>query len=326
MKFCYALAVLAIAMAASGCALYNETPVPVETNTPEPTATRIMEPTREPTATRIVEPTREPTATKTTSPTPAKTADPRVSETMPTPTTAITESQRPGICGRTPEVQRAIIQNLEISSCRIITADELYRIRRLDIDVIELFPGDFADLPNVDRLELGLRAPDILQPGIFTGLSGLLTLRVDADRSSSFVLEQGLFDGLGELTTLDVGYINFVAAGALDDLAQLESLRLRGTYKRNSSRDPRLPQNVFRELPNLRSVDADSFRWPSSIEMNNAEVAARVLARGWYQDAAVLLDGEEVELVETITENGKQKYRLIVGDQVVKVDVDSGNN
>ena len=34
MKFCYALAVLAIAMAASGCALYSETPVPVENQHP----------------------------------------------------------------------------------------------------------------------------------------------------------------------------------------------------------------------------------------------------------------------------------------------------
>ena len=74
-------------------------------------------------------------------PTPAPTV-------APTPTPAPT---RPafdtGICYRTPEMQRWIIQKLQIPSCRLITEPELYRIEEGLNGIFK--PGDLSGLANV---------------------------------------------------------------------------------------------------------------------------------------------------------------------------------
>ena len=87
-------------------------------------------------------------------PTPAPTATVAPTPTAyPTPTPAPTRpAGDTGICYRTPEVQRWIIQRLQIHSCRLITEPELYRIT--DGMSGRFKPGDLAGLANVPKVAI----------------------------------------------------------------------------------------------------------------------------------------------------------------------------
>lgn len=82
---------------------------------------------------------------------------------MPTPAPAATVAPTPspaptrpagetGICYRTPEVQKWIIQKLQIHSCRLITEPELYRIT--DSISGQFHPGDLSGLANVPSVAI----------------------------------------------------------------------------------------------------------------------------------------------------------------------------
>ena len=144
-----------------------------------------------------------PTKTRSTNPTTASlvvsTPTPGVapaptSPSVPTPTAVVIPTPtRPGICGRTPEVQQAIIETLRIASCRLITEHELYRIRDLpEIRAPELRSGDFTGLVSLNSLSVQLRLlertnPAVIPAGTFKGSSiGTLVLDVDAIEPGAF--------------------------------------------------------------------------------------------------------------------------------------------
>ena len=120
--------------------------------------------------------------------------------TIPTPT-------GPGICGRSPQIQEAILLTIGSPYCRTVEVAELYRIRcfkenprlsctssRLEWGFPGPKPGDFADLVNLSQLNIGTQSN--IPAGTFTGSSiENLTLNVDG-------VDPGAFEGatIGTLT------------------------------------------------------------------------------------------------------------------------------
>ena len=161
-------------------------------------------PTPYPTYTpRIVTATPGPTSTPwivTATPAPSSAAAPRVTATPPAIFIPTTPSG-PGICGRTPEVQQALIEVLKITSCRLITEHELYRITGLTISAPELRAEGFAGLVNLASLRLEVRPPELEGPGLIPEgtLAGSqikhLTIGSDSTSDTQVTFENGAFDG-----------------------------------------------------------------------------------------------------------------------------------
>ena len=73
------------------------------------------------------------------------------------PTTGPAPDVEENICGRSPAVQRAILDALGLSLCRAATHDELFRIERLNLDSVRsIREGDFSGLVNLSRLEMDI--------------------------------------------------------------------------------------------------------------------------------------------------------------------------
>ena len=132
---------------------------------------------------------------------PRPTARPTATPTPPARSISATPSG-PGICGRTPEIQQALIETLKIASCRLITEHELYRIRDLpDIRAPELRAGDFSGLVNLDSLSVQVRTlerlnPPVIPAGAFTGSRiKQLALSASSDSDTHATFEDGAFDG-----------------------------------------------------------------------------------------------------------------------------------
>ena len=162
----------------------------------------------------------------------------------------------PGICGRTPEVQQALIETLKIASCRLITEHELYRIRDLpDIRAPELRAGDFSGLVNLDSLSVQVRTleginPPMIPAGAFTG-SRIKQLAISAsnDSDTHATFEDGAFDG-GHIQSLSI----YLAGGGplYDGYGELAGYRNPG----------RLPDSLPESLTWLRvSGDLRSLDW-----------------------------------------------------------------
>ena len=241
------IALCALALLAAACS--QATPTPYPTSTPW-----IVTATPGPTSTPwIVTPTPRPTVRPTATPAPEAGFIP------PTPS-------GPGICGRTPEVQQALIETLKIASCRLITEHELYRIRDLpDIRAPELKAGDFAGLVNLESLSVEVwrsedGAPAVIPAGAFAD-SRIKHLQISSppNSSSHVTIEDGAFDG---------AYVEGLAV----------SLAVRGpiydrqgeiTGYRSPGRLPdRLPESLIRLSVggDLRSLDWRIFRTLPELE------------------------------------------------------------
>ena len=168
---------------------------------PESTPAR---PARTPEATTI-----GPTATS--EPTPAA-----ITVTIPTPS-------GPGICGRSPELQEAILSKLNVSYCQLVNEAEMFRISgdwwvRLD----EVRPGDFRGLINITSISI--HAKDI-RAGAFVGLENLKTMKLNVHRYGS------------------------IAPGGWQGLDKLEDLSIESTYPSESEEDQDSPYRTFRTCP-----------------------------------------------------------------------------
>ena len=112
----------------------------------------------------------------------------------------------PGICGRTPEVQNAIIEHLGIPYCAEIEDPELTRIRSLKIQTSQLTPEDLLALPNMLELELtGVHFT--LEPETFRDLANLKALRINSTAPRiglSPMLSPETFTGLTQLESLEI--------------------------------------------------------------------------------------------------------------------------
>ena len=204
---------------------------------------------------------------------------------------------QPGICGRTPEVQVALLRALAVDgprmSCGAVEPPELYRLRSLSVDVEYLAPGDFRHLHSLLELRLGVVAatplpagvfdglaslrrltltaerrgapdPRVLSPGVFVGLDSLEALELNGRRGSvAFRLDGPNLRGLEGLAELDVDSVAVVTPGAFLGMDGLRRLRLQARYVEPSRRDeesPVFPREALEALPGLERVTVRHFR------------------------------------------------------------------
>ena len=170
-----------------------------------------------------VMPTEQPSETTITRP--AETPDPTK---QPPPTDLPREIAESGICGRTPEIQKKLIEMLKIRSCQVINAAELYRVREFSASAQSLKVGDFDDLPNLLSLSISLEQEkaNTLDPGIFQDLHSLNSLEINSGSPPTIRLNKDTFMGLNNLTILDIEYIEHLPDEALDHLQQLTELNI----------------------------------------------------------------------------------------------------
>ena len=190
------------------------------------------------------------------------TGDPYVSEGIQTGTgnsVTIAGTGDDGICGRTLEVQTAILAELDgVSNCADVTDSHLSGIspRRLEVSgVTSLKSGDFLGLSNLERLEIsyGLRdstsGTRSMPEDIFDGLDSLTDLDLSGNDLTS--LPKDIFDGLDSLTDLDLSAndLTSLPKDIFDGLTKLEKLEL-------SNNDlTTLPEGIFDGLDSLTNLD-----------------------------------------------------------------------
>ena len=169
----------------------------------------------------------------------------------------ITTPAGPGICGRSPDIQKAILHNLTLNLCQVISDAELFRIthisgtsaNKLSLDYVRA--GDFQGLINVQSL--GLRSTNI-QPRGLAGLDNLKKLELSIAPGGT--LAKGAFQDLESLETLsiDVSEDASVEPGAFQGLTNLETLHLNG-----------LPtMQILDGMPNLTHIKTHWVQTPSS--------------------------------------------------------------
>lgn len=155
----------------------------------------------------------------------------------------------PGICGRSPEVQRTILENLKINLCQVATEGELFRITTLGVDMNTARAGDFQGLVNVK--ELWASAKNV-EPGAFTGLESLKKLQLTIKDDG--LIGTGAFQGLQRLEEmgLEVATNGLIEPGAFKGLSNLETLQV--SLKETSSDEDTFSTPDFDGMPNLKHI------------------------------------------------------------------------
>ena len=165
----------------------------------------------------------------------------------------------PGICGRTQQVQDAILAKLnegldtaEVTDCAAVTAEDLSGITgQLDLSIEEipvLKSGDFQGLSNLNILLMTDSGLETLPEDIFDGLTALHSLYIIGNDDLG-ALPEDIFDGLTSLTTLTVSgnaALGELPEGIFGGLTSLVSLSL----AENSLSE--LPEDIFDGLTSLR--------------------------------------------------------------------------
>ena len=273
--------------------------------------------------------------------------------TGPTPATIA----GPGICGRTPEIQEKLIEMLQIRSCQVINAAELYRVRKFSASAQSFKVGDFDHLPNLQVLELRLNKNDKarpveLGPDIFKDLQSLTRMEINNDTNKPTIrLNKDTFMGLNNLIVLDMEYIEHLPEGALDHLQQLkrlnisyikgdipgkaleqlhnvQSISISATYTEENSNPRTIPADFLKNLPKLESVSISKEYLPDSMEVNSYETACQI--GNWsLQDKegnriSMTVDNKIVEVTDRTTDHdpiNKRDVRICrfnVGDTETK--------
>ena len=178
--------------------------------------------------------------TPTTTPLPDSTPE---LATIPTPS-------GPGICGRSPEVQNAILQILNISLCRVVTEGELFRIAGLWVEMDTAKAGDFHGLVNVEVLVI--QATNV-EPGALTGLESLTKLQLTIKDDGS--MGAGAIQGLQRLEemTLGVGANGRIEPGTFQRLSNLETLQV--SLEGNLPDEDTYSTPDFDGMPNLKHIN-----------------------------------------------------------------------
>ena len=268
----------------------------------------------------------------------------------PTPENTPTPVPPPGICDRTPGVQEAIINRLEIIYCAQIDDFELNRVDWLKVETPDMEPDDLTSMPHLTDLELtgihftlepnffreapGLtslkinstspRIADrrILSPGVFRDLTSLETLEINIERGwTEITINEQVLDGLSELKVIEVESVELVSPEAFAHMNKLQVIELKGVNL------PQIPRELLRNLKELREVRITGFKWPNGIILPNFELACLALT-GELEPSmketvhAVTVNQKKVEL-QDFTDDSEKKIRncrLIVGDvQIMKV-------
>ena len=268
-------------------------------------------------------PTKQPSEPPITRP--AETPDPTK---QPPPTDLPREIAESGICGRTPEIQEKLIEMLQIRSCQVINAAELYRVRKFSASAISFKVGDFDDLPNLTSLSIRM-SQGTLEPGIFQDLHSLHSLEINSGSPPTIRLNKDTFKGLNNLIVLDIDYVEHLPEEALDHLQQLKRLSISslqgdipnraldklqnaesigiGAYDGENSNPRTLPTDFLKNLPKLRGVGISSKYLPDSMEVNSYETACQIEEWGLRDKEgnriSMTIDGKTVELTDRTTDH-----------------------
>ena len=175
--------------------------------------------------------------------------------TGPTPVTLA----GPGICGRTPEIQNKLINQLGIRSCRMINDTELYRVREIDFSTRSIKPGDLTGFVNLKTLTiLGLNKP--ITPGVFAGLESLTSLQI---LGLNKPITPGVFAGLESLTSLHIGIrlleeeeTEIFNAGAFQGMPKLKQLKIQN---RSEKAPLMFGENAFQGINHLKILDVKGY-------------------------------------------------------------------
>ena len=189
---------------------------------------------------------REDTTALTPAPTPLPTSTPELA-VIPTPS-------GPGICGRSPEVQKAILVSLNINLCRAVTEDELFRITTFGVKMNTAKAGDFHGLVNVK--ELGLEIRDV-ETGGFSGMTSLKEMHLTVYTYGS--IAPGAFQGLHSLEKLTINTSKPDSEQentlSLPDFDQMPSLKYLEMKDAQALFAETLSGNLLVNLPSLESIE-----------------------------------------------------------------------
>ena len=157
-----------------------------------------------------------------------------------------------GICGRTQEVQDAILALLSnVSDCADVTDVHLAGIAKLVVNftsATSIKSGDFAGLTSMTWLQLGGSSYIRSVPeDVFDGLANLQRLYLNLDLTA---LPEDVFDGLTSLQILVMGanQIRALPEDVFDGLTSLTELRL------HNNQLAALPEDVFDGLSSLENL------------------------------------------------------------------------
>ena len=217
------------------------------------------------------------------------------------PDAKASDQTQDGICYRTPELQKKILEMLNVRLCQEISAGELFRIRKLEsVNIPSVKEGDFQGFANVESMTL--RTGNIEANGL-QGLDGLkelhlalggdeLTAESLAGIESVEELEIGLPpDGLSQagllrlpvlpelpnLRHLSTGWMNREESdvGPLKNLKNLETLNLTIIFGEEDAEAPAepylIPANLLKGNENLKEVRIETWVRPGGHEVQLPE-------------------------------------------------------
>ena len=169
-----------------------------------------------------------------------------------------------GICGRTPQVQDAILEELARDrpgiSCNEVTPEQLGTVKNLDMvqeRTTELKADDFEGLTNLESIDLFANRLVSLPERIFNNTPNLKVLNLSENKLVS--LPEGIFDKLNNLETLNIFNNDFDSLDdeVFDGLGNLEVIIIGSSDYRDSIRrsptSSSLPESFY-GLTNLRKV------------------------------------------------------------------------
>ena len=149
-----------------------------------------------------------------------------------------------GICYRTPELQEAILEILDVELCQVVNEKELFRIRTLgNVNMPSVKEGDFAGFVNVENLSLSTR--EIKANGL-RGLDGLKKIHLSIQPEQKLRTES--FTGLKSVEELSIG-LQQTGFPQLPELPNLKHLTVQGINTEKSDPSP------FRNIRNLEKLD-----------------------------------------------------------------------
>ena len=230
-------------------------------------------------------------------PTPAKsTQNAQVIET-PSPV-VIARPTGPGICGRSPEVQTAIIQYLNVNLCQAITAPELFRITGLIVAMNTAKAGDFQGLTNVQTLQVSTKN---VESGAFTQMESLKTINLTIQDEGTIAI--GAFQQLPSLDNMELAMATngSIRNGAFQDLPNLETLQI--NLKETKSDEDTFTTPDFGGMPNLKQI---SIHWiepktESSTPLSNLPNLESAKIRIAFTNEEP--EGKDFQIAETLFEN-----------------------
>ena len=168
---------------------------------------------------------------------------------LATNTIPITASNGVNICGRTAQVQIAILTASAATECTSVT--DLATIADLNLtgrSITALQSGDFAGLTGMTELDLSDNNIDTLPTNIFNDLTALETLFFFSNRGL-LTLPTGIFAGLTALTELSLISNSFTALPA-DIFDGLEALAILDLSFNAFTAGTGLPAGIFDDVLN----------------------------------------------------------------------------